>query len=111
VLSDSQAILVYIANKYAGKAWLPNEPAHMASVIAWLCTAANEVQNGLSVARLVDKFGYQIDKANTPARSARLMATVDTHLASNAWLGMGRPSIAQFFPTKTLPNFIGMPVV
>jgi glutathione S-transferase len=137
VLSDSQAILVYLAKKYAGEAWLPNEPAHMASVIAWLSTAANEVQNGLSAARLVDKFGYQIDKADTLARSARILPIIDTHLASNAWLAMGRPTIADcaVFPyvalcpeggvdlsgykhiaqwmqrIKALPNFIGMPGV
>jgi glutathione S-transferase len=137
ILSDSQAILVYLAKKYGGEAWLPNEPAHMASVIAWLSTAANEVQNGLSAARLVDKFGYPIDKADTLARSQRILPIVDTHLSSNTWLAMGRPTIADcaVFPyvalspeggvdlssykhiatwmhrIKALPNFIGMPGV
>jgi glutathione S-transferase len=135
VLVDSQAILVYLAKKYAGEAWLPNEPAHMATVIAWLSTAANEVQNGLSAARLVDKFGYQIDKADTLARSARILGVIDAHLASHTWLALERPTIAEcaVFPyvalcpeggvnlspykhisawmqrVKALPNFLTMP--
>ena len=32
-LWDSQAILVYLASKYGGEAWLPKEPAHAAKII------------------------------------------------------------------------------
>ena len=46
VLRDSQAILVYLAVRYAGERWLPRDAAGMAQVAQWLSTAANEVQNG-----------------------------------------------------------------
>ncbi len=94
VLRDSQAILVYLASKYGGEAWLPKDPAHMAQVIQWLSTAANEVQNGPAAARLVDKFGYAIDKNDTLKRSARVLPLIDAHLSKNSWLAMGRPTIA-----------------
>jgi glutathione S-transferase len=94
VLRDSQAILVYLASKYGGEAWLPKDPAHMALVMQWLSVAANEVQNGPGAARLVDKFGYAIDKPDTLKRSARILPLIDAHLSKNQWLVLGRPTIA-----------------
>jgi glutathione S-transferase len=66
----------------------------MAEVAQWLSTAANEVQNGPGAARLVDKFGYAIDKADTLKRSARILPLIDTHLAKHRWLARERPTIA-----------------
>lgn len=94
VLRDSQAILVYLARRYAGEAWLPNDPATMAEVVQWLSTAANEVQNGPGAARLVDKFGYALDKADTLRRAARILPLIDARLADHDWLALDRPTIA-----------------
>jgi glutathione S-transferase len=94
VLRDSQAILVYLAGKYGGEAWLPKDPSHMALVVQWLSVAANEVQNGPAAARLVDKFGYGIDKPDTLRRSARILPLIDGHLAQHKWLALERPTIA-----------------
>jgi len=94
VLRDSQAILVYLARKYAGESWLPGDPAGMAEVVQWLSTAANEVQNGPASARLVDKFGYPLDKADTLRRAARILLLLEGRLARHPWLALGRPSIA-----------------
>lgn len=94
VLRDSQAILVYLAGAYGGAAWWPAEPHLQAEVVQWLSTAANEIQNGPASARLVDKFGYAIDKADTLARSARILPLVDAHLARHDWLAVARPTIA-----------------
>lgn len=94
VLRDSQAILVYLAAKYGGEAWLPKDPAHMAQVVQWLSVASNEVQNGPGAARLVDKFGYAIDKPDTLKRSERILSLIESHLSNNQWLAMGRPTIA-----------------
>jgi glutathione S-transferase len=137
VLRDSQAILVYLAASYGGEAWLPKDPAHMAQVVQWLSVAANEIQNGPANARLVDKFGYAIDKPNTLVRSARILALIEAYLDTHPWLAMGRPTIADcaVFPyvalapegavslepypsvrawiarVKALPNFLSMPGV
>lgn len=94
VLRDSQAILVYLARRYADDAWLPAEPAAMAAVVQWLSTAANEVQNGPCAARLVDKFGYALDKADTLRRAARILPLIDARLADHDWLALGRPTVA-----------------
>ena len=94
ILRDSQAILVYLASKYAGETWLPKDPAGAAKVIAWLWTAANNVQHGPGDARLVDLFGYKLDKATAVANSNRILPIFEAHLGKNNWLEMGRVTIA-----------------
>lgn len=137
VLRDSQAILVYLASQYADASWLPRDPAGMAEVAQWLSTAANEIQNGPGAARLVDKFGYALDKADTLRRATRILPLLEAHLSRYQWLALGRPTIAdcavmpyvalapeggislQDYPNirqwiariKALPGFIPMPGV
>ncbi|HLO63315.1 MAG TPA: glutathione S-transferase [Azonexus sp.] len=94
VLRDSQAILVYLAKRYAGETWLPGDALGMATVTQWLSTSANEIQNGPGAARLVDKFGYQLDKADTLRRSARILPLIEAHLSRHDWLALERPTIA-----------------
>src|SRR6185369_9347608 len=94
VLRDSQAILIYLAARYADESWLPRDPAGLGEVMQWLSTAANEIQNGPGAARLIDKFGYAIDKADTVRRSARILPLIDAHLATHRWLALERPTIA-----------------
>ena len=94
VLRDSQAILVYLATKYGDENWLPRDAAGLGEVMQWLSTSANELQNGPCAARLADKFGYAIDKANTLERAARILPLIEAHLAAHQWLALGRPTIA-----------------
>ncbi len=94
ILRDSQAILVYLASKYGGEAWLPKDPAHAAKVMQWLSTAANNVQHGPGDARLVDLFGYKLDKATAVANSNHILPIFEAHLGKNQWLEMGRVTIA-----------------
>lgn len=94
VLRDSQAILVYLAAQYADASWLPRDPAGLGEVMQWLSTAANEIQNGPGAARLVDKFGYAIDKADTIKRAARILPLIESHLTRHRWLAVDRPTIA-----------------
>lgn len=134
ILRDSQAILVYLASKYGGEAWLPKDPAHTAKIMQWLSTSANNVQHGPGDARLVDKFGYKIDKPTTLTNSIHILQIFEAHLANNQWLEMNRVTIADIacFPyialsyeggvsldsypnirgwcarVKALPNFISM---
>ena len=94
ILRDSQAILVYIASKYGGEAWLPKDPANAAKVMQWLSTAANEVQHGPGDARLVDLFGYKLNKATAVANSNSILPIFEAHLDNNNWLEMERVTIA-----------------
>lgn len=106
VLRDSQAILVYLARRYASAGWLPGDAVGEAAVVQWLSTAANEIQNGPCAARLVDKFGYALDKADTLRRSARILPLLEQHLARHTWLAAGHPTIAEcaVFPYVALAH-------
>ena len=94
ILRDSQAILVYLAAQYGDENWLPRDAAGLGEVMQWLSTSANELQNGPCAARLADKFGYAIDKADTLERAARILPLIEVHLAAHQWLALGRPTIA-----------------
>lgn len=137
VLRDSQAILVYLGARYAGEQWLPRDPLGLATVMQWLSTAANEIQHGPGAARLVDKFGYALDKADALRRAERILGLLEQHLARHDWLALQHPTIADcaVFPyvalsheggvsladypqvrawidrVKALPGFVGMPGV
>jgi glutathione S-transferase len=137
VLRDSQAILVYLARKYGGDAWLPTEPAGMAEIVAWLMVAENEIARGPNDARLHDKFGFKLDAAAARAKAARILDLMEAHLVRNDWLALGRPTIADIacmpyialsheggislepYPSirawvgriKALPGFIAMPAL
>ncbi len=52
VLADSNAILVYLAKRYGGGAWLPEDPVGAARVQRWLSVAAGPLANGPAAARL-----------------------------------------------------------
>ena len=53
-----------------------------------------EIQNGPGAARLVDKFGFAIDKADTLKRAGRILPLIESHLTKHDWLASGRPTIA-----------------
>jgi glutathione S-transferase len=95
------------------------------------------VQHSPGDARLVDLFGYKLDKATAIANSKHILLIFEAHLAKNEWLEMGRVTIADIacFPyialshqggvslepypnirawiarIKALPNFITMPAI
>lgn len=94
VLRDSQAILIYLARRHGGEAWLPSAARGEALVAQWLSTAANEVARGPNDARLHDKFGYALDVARARADADRLLAIMDAHLATRDWLALDRPTVA-----------------
>jgi glutathione S-transferase len=135
VLRDSQAILVYLAAKYGGETWWPASPEVQGDIMQWLSIAANEIYNGPNTTRLIDKFGYNLDKSTAMDISTRILSLLDQHLANHDWLSINTPTIADcaVFPyvalshegginirdyehiyhwmerIKALPNFIGMP--
>ncbi|MBB2487517.1 glutathione S-transferase family protein [Mitsuaria sp. WAJ17] len=95
VVRDSQAILVYLAARYGGPAWWPEDPARLAAVQGWLSTAANEVSHGPALLRMHRKFGRSIDLEATTQRSLALLYLLDDQLRTQPWLVPGdQPSIA-----------------
>ncbi|GFM56356.1 glutathione S-transferase family protein [Pseudomonas capsici] len=94
ILRDSQAILVYLAGQYGGLAWWPAHPQGQADIVQWLSFAGNEVQHSLCAARLVQKFGVVLDKAQALEKSSVALSVLDRHLEHHDWLAIGRPTIA-----------------
>ena len=94
VLSDSNAILVYLASRHGAQGWWPGDAASQGRIVQWLSASAGEIQSGPASARLVEKFGYDLNKPDALRRSASILRLLDEHLARNDWLELDRPTIA-----------------
>ncbi len=93
VLADSNAILVYLARRYAPE-YLPADPVAEAQVQRFLSLAANELANGPAAARLVTVFGAALDAALAQRKAAAVFEKLDRHLVGRQWLVGDRPTIA-----------------
>jgi glutathione S-transferase len=94
-LSDSNAIMVYLAKRYApGSAWIPEEPVAAAQMQRWLSIAAGEVMHGPAVARMIAQFNLPDDPARAERIAARLLAFMDSHLQGRTFLAAEHPTLA-----------------
>ena len=96
VLADSNAILVYLAKRYAaGTAWLPEDPVGAARVQRWLSQAAGEIMFGPASARVTARFyDTGVPAALSQALAARVLGLMDGELAARDWLAGAAPTIA-----------------
>lgn len=95
VLADSNAILVYLVQRYApDSAWSPRDPLAAASVQRWLSIAAGEVMHGPAVARMITLFGLPDDPVRAERIAARVLAFMDGHLAERTFLAVDHVTIA-----------------
>ncbi|MBE7245084.1 MAG: glutathione S-transferase [Actinomycetospora chiangmaiensis] len=95
VIPDSNAILVYLAARYApDSGWMPADPLAAAAVQRWFSIAAGEVRHGPAQARLMVVFGAAGDRATVHAAAARILAFMDGHLADRTYLAADRPTLA-----------------
>lgn len=95
VLADSNAILVYLARRYApGSHWLPEEPVAASQVQRWLSIAAGEVKHGPALARAIAIWRDEGDAVRATAIAARLFRFMEAHLAGRSWLATEQPTIA-----------------
>lgn len=95
VISDSGAILVYLALAYdPERVWLPADPLLAAQVQRWLSIAAGEVRFGPATARAIAQWGAPGDPAQAAAISRRLLGFVEGHLKDQQWLAAAHPTIA-----------------
>ena len=134
ILTDSNAILVYLARKYAPE-WLPGDPVREAEVQKFLSLAAGDIANGPATARLITVFGASIDPERPAAVAKIAFARLERHLEGRDWLVGEQPSIAdvaiysytahapeggvslEAYPNirgllgriEALPGFVGMP--
>jgi glutathione S-transferase len=95
-LADSNAILVYLAKRYApASAWLPEDPLGAARVQRWLSLAAGEIAFGPASARISARFyDTGVPTALTHRLASRVLALMEGELATHAWLAGGAPTIA-----------------
>lgn len=93
VIRDSNAILVYLANKFAPE-WNPAEPAEAGQVQAWLTTASKDISGTIGAARLVTVFKAPKDHGQLIDQSHAFLRLLDKHLEDREWLAIDRPTIA-----------------
>ncbi|MGI9382243.1 MAG: glutathione S-transferase family protein [Methyloligellaceae bacterium] len=93
IVSDSNAILVYLARKYAPD-WLPRDTVQEAEVQKFLSLAAGDIANGPAAARLITVFGANLDVARSKAVAGTVFDRLERHLEGRQWLVGNRPSIA-----------------
>lgn len=95
ILADSNAIMVYLAKRYAPESdWIPQEPVAAAQMQRWLSIAAGEVMHGPALARMIAQFGFPDDPARAERIATRLLAFMEEHLAGRSFLAAVHPTLA-----------------
>lgn len=94
IVPDSNAILVYLATKYADQSWLPREPQKAAAVQRWLSVAAGQIAYGSAAARLVTVFGAKLDHDRAKVIANNLFKLMEVHLETQTFLVGDHPTIA-----------------
>ncbi len=94
VLADSNAILVYLAQRYGRGRWLPTDPVGAAQVQRWLSVAAGPIAFGPAAARLITVFGATFNAEEVIARAHGLLKVMDQELASRSFLVGEQATIA-----------------
>ncbi|MBI2253404.1 MAG: glutathione S-transferase [Proteobacteria bacterium] len=94
IVTDSVAILVYLAKKLGRKDWLPEEPLAAAKVQKWLSVAAGEIAYGPAAARLITVFKANFRPEEVLTRAHNVLKQIDTTLAQQNFIVGANPTIA-----------------
>jgi len=95
LIPDSNAILVYLAKRYAlGSPWLPEEALAAARVQRWLSIAAGELAHGPGLARRIVQWGGPGDRQRALEIGGQLLRFMDAHLADTPYLAAAHPTLA-----------------
>lgn len=94
IIYDSNAILVYLAQKYDDCHWLPGDPVGAAKTQQWLSLAAGPIAYGPATARLITVFGANYDAAEVIERSDNLLTVINSQLDNHSFLVGDGPTIA-----------------
>lgn len=87
ILSDSNAILIYLEKKYSdGYDWYPQDPIKAAEVQRWLSVAAGEIAYGPCAVRLVKVFGVELDYDVAKQKTIALFDVLEPLLNSRHYL-------------------------
>ncbi len=94
IIYDSNAILVYLAQKYDEGHWLPSDPVGAAKTQQWLSLAAGPIASGPATARLITVFGANYNAAEVIERSDNLLTVINSQLDNHSFLVGDGPTIA-----------------
>ena len=94
IVSDSNAILVYLAKKHRRADWLPETPEGAAAVQRWLSVAAGQIAFGPAAARLVTLFGAKFNAEEVIARAHAILALSTPNSRAAAGSPRPQPTIA-----------------
>ena len=95
IISDANAILVYLAKKYKKTSWLPESPQEAALVQRWLSVAAGELAKGPCAARIVTVWKENPGTEELAImRSHSLLEKMEASLGGRQWLALDHPTIA-----------------
>jgi glutathione S-transferase len=97
VLTDSHAILLYLAGEYGDPArhdWAPLAPLCLAHVTRWLSVSANEIQNGLAYPRAIKLLNWPLNYDQAVRLGYRVLGLMDEHLAGREWLALDHATVA-----------------
>lgn len=96
VLADSNAILVYLAKRYAPESgWLPEGAVEAAQVQRWLSLAAGDIAFGPASARISARWGDTgVPAALTRKLAQRVLGFMEDSLAQQDFLAAARPTLA-----------------
>lgn len=93
-LYDSTAILVYLAKRYGGVQWLPEDAIGAAHVQQFLSLASGEIFEGPNRVRLVKLFKRELDYSLAHSTTLAVLTLLDKHLATRDFLATGHATIA-----------------
>ena len=95
-LADSNAILVYLARRYAAdvEQWLPSDPLAAAHVQRWLSVAAGLLAFGPAYARVIQLFKSPASPDDAIARAHGLFKVMEQQLGQSAFLTGSKPTLA-----------------
>jgi len=94
-VSDSNAILVYLAERYdSGDRYWPRDAERRAQVQRWLSVAAGQLSAGPGAARLVRVFNAPLDHALAVRKANELFTLLDKELSARPFLVGDAPTLA-----------------
>jgi len=94
VIADSNAILIYLAKRFARSDWLPESAAEAAAVQRWLSVAAGQIASGPATARLITVFHLPGDAEAAIARSHAILGLIEAELEGRRWIAAAQPTVA-----------------
>jgi glutathione S-transferase len=93
IVTDSNAILVYLARKYA-PTYLPDDILAEAEIQKFLTLSAGEIAFGPAAARLINVFKAPLDADFASQTAQKVLSKLEAHMSGKEFLVNNKPSIA-----------------